>query len=52
MCGGTPTRTLRHWIATGKLRSFQPGRKHLVRVGDLKALLAASQRSSKSEPQT
>ena len=38
--GRIPPRTLRHWIAAGRLRSFQPGRKHLVRVGDMKALLA------------
>ena len=42
--GRIPPRTLRHWIAAGRLRSFQPGRKHLVRVGDMRALLWGSWR--------
>lgn len=44
LLGGIPPRTLRYWIARGRLRSFQPGRKHLVRVSDLDALLRDSER--------
>jgi excisionase family DNA binding protein len=35
-------RTVRHWINTGKLRSFRVGRRHLLRYDDIAALLAPS----------
>lgn len=31
-----PISTVRHWIATGKLRSVRPGRRRLIRDDDLK----------------
>jgi excisionase family DNA binding protein len=32
-----PASTVRHWIATGKLRSVRPGRRRLIHRDDLKS---------------
>ncbi len=37
-----PISTVRHWLATGKLRSVKPGRHRLVRRTDLEAFLASA----------
>jgi excisionase family DNA binding protein len=35
----TPVSSIRQWIRDGKLPSVRPGRRRLVRVGDLKKFL-------------
>ncbi len=35
----TSASTVRHWLATGRLRSIKPGRRRLIRRGDLALLL-------------
>jgi excisionase family DNA binding protein len=32
-------RTVRHWVAIGRLRTFRVGRRHLLRRGDVVAML-------------
>lgn len=34
--------TIRYWVSTGKLRAFKPGRRILVRLDDLQALVEGS----------
>lgn len=34
--------TLRHWIKTGKLPAFKPGRRVLVRPSDVDEIIASS----------
>jgi hypothetical protein len=36
---GIPIATLRYWIQVGKLRGFRPGRRVLVRLPDVIALI-------------
>lgn len=38
----TPVRTLRFWIAQGRLQAFRPGKKVLVRRADLLRLVESS----------
>jgi excisionase family DNA binding protein len=38
----TPRETVRYWVAVGKLRSYKPGRKRLVREDDLVAFIEGS----------
>ncbi len=37
-----PVSSIRNWIASGKLRSMKPGKRRLVCVRDLEAMLQAS----------
>ena len=37
-----PISSVRHWIATGKLKSVRPGRRRLVRREDLDRFLMCS----------
>jgi len=41
-----PLGTVRHWTQTGLLPSFRPGRRVLVRRGDLSAFVARSRRGT------
>jgi excisionase family DNA binding protein len=38
-----PLASVRHWIASGRLRSIRPGRRRLVRREDLDRFLAAGE---------
>lgn len=38
----TSPATIRYWISTGKLRAFKPGKRVLVRLDDLQALVEGS----------
>ncbi len=38
----TTVPTVRHWVATRRLKSIRPGRRRLVRRSDLEAFLASS----------
>jgi excisionase family DNA binding protein len=40
----TPIGTLRQWIADGRLPSYRPGRRVLVRRAELAAFIAGSRR--------
>lgn len=37
-----PISTVRHWISSGRLKAYKPGRRVLVKAEDLEEFLAAS----------
>lgn len=37
-----PVTTLRQWIREGRIQAFKPGRRPMVRPGDLRALIERS----------
>lgn len=39
----TSASSIRHWIATGRLRAYRPGRHLLISRADLDAFVAASE---------
>jgi excisionase family DNA binding protein len=47
--GDTPIRTIRHWIACGRLRAYKPGRHPLVKEADLDAFVSAAAMVPESE---
>jgi excisionase family DNA binding protein len=45
-----PLASVRHWIATGRLRSIRPGRRRLVLREDLDRFLASGEADARVAP--